>query len=460
MKLTLRQKIIVGIVIGLFILGVSLIIYFTTKKSTCTPNCTGKNCGDDDGCEGKCKDKCPGYRCEKNVCTEGDPCKDNEKDCYSDSNCDKKCSSSNYGYKCNNNNLCIKSQCTPSSDNDCYNENTCNNNCNPPGYRCGDNGCTEGKSCRDKEQDCYNENTCGGKCPGYRCGDNGCKKGDPCTDNEKDCYNDSNCDQKCQKNISCLDLGKWPTNSWIETNEPQATTSTEDNIDDCYNKCISNPKCKTFTYKLGTGLCSYYNANAKDSMGNTSDQSNGIVGYVDTVGNINTCKKSYYIQTTFLGNTYYLSYAKWNDNTYYNAVWDQRKGSASPIYIDEGQRFYTSIYEPASKEYVKSYLAYAYGDNGDGWNLSDCRDYLWWVDIKDQAAYNQIFTYNITYSGNMGYLNITNYTTTKKSCETSITVYISWSSGPSEYPLDENRYYAVLQPTKNSQVPFKLLPTT
>ena len=74
-NLTIKQKIIIGIIIGLIILSISLIIYFTTKKSTCIPNCTGKNCGDDDGCNGKCE-------CHLPICPK--KCKDTEKRVYGD----------------------------------------------------------------------------------------------------------------------------------------------------------------------------------------------------------------------------------------------------------------------------------------------------------------------------------------------------------------------------------------
>jgi hypothetical protein len=131
MKLTQRQKIIVGIVIGLFILGVSLIIYFTTKK--CTPNCTGKNCGDDDGCEGKCKDNCPGYRCKENVCTEGDPCTNGETGCYSDSSCDGKCDQPVYlnGYRCKEN-VCTEGDPCTNGETGCYSDSSCDGNCDQP----------------------------------------------------------------------------------------------------------------------------------------------------------------------------------------------------------------------------------------------------------------------------------------------------------------------------------------
>ena len=117
--------IIVGIAIGLFILGVGIVIYFTTKKSTCTPNCTGKNCGDDDGCEGKCNDKCPGYRCEDNGCTKGPPCTDNDQNCYPDSNCGDGCSSSNYGYRCNNDKICTQGPPCTDNDQNCYPDSNC-----------------------------------------------------------------------------------------------------------------------------------------------------------------------------------------------------------------------------------------------------------------------------------------------------------------------------------------------
>ena len=161
MKLSPKKKIIIGTIIGLIILGISLLIYFMTKKSICEPDCTGKKCGEGDGCSGKCEGNCEdGTQCNKQtgkceckpVCTgkkcgESDGCSGKcEGNCEDGTHCNKKtgkCDKNNIMcYKLGtwvtqewlNNNKPYKTNSSFSSIDDCYNNCIKDNSCGTMTY--------------------------------------------------------------------------------------------------------------------------------------------------------------------------------------------------------------------------------------------------------------------------------------------------------------------------------------